>query len=408
MMGLSLSTWLFGCVVLVLIIGATGFVVWPLRPANAQNSQSMSRKDMNITLYRERLAELENAVAAGEMTQEEADVQKEEAGRHLLEDAQAETLHLPPEKTGSRWIFVLAVIFVPLFAIYIYLQGDGWRLLNADNKSPPWDFIINRAQKSLEKNPDDTETRIFLARSYRALERYQDSADAYAKLNALNHPANPDYLVEEGEMIALTREGDLQGKPTLLFQQALATHPAHGRALWYAGLAALQRNDNAEAISHWQTLAKQQLPEDFRLVLSQQLKRLGAEVPAGPMQAETVTMSAKPVIVVKVSADTELTSDLPPDTPVFIYAKQPGKTGPPVAATRITLAELPAQVTLSDEMSIMGGQGLSKLDRWVIYARISLEGSANAQMGDPFGRLELDKSDALKGLPLVIGNKWPE
>lgn len=408
MMGLSTGAWTFGSLALILSVVALGFALWPLRRGSVHAADApLTRKDQNIRLYRERLAEVEHAVRLGEMTAGEAKVQEEEAARHLLSDARAEPADGGQAKAGGAWLYALAAVAVPLCAVLLYLQGEGWRLHGADGQSPPWDFIIHRAQARLEKNPQDHDTRAFLARSYRALEKYDEAAREYAELNVRMTPPNPDFLVEEGEMRAMREEGSLQGRTSELFDHALRINPAHGRALWYAGLAALQRQDNEAAVGHWQILARQELPENFRHVLERQLKRLGAEVPA-TATIPTETAATAPVIRVKVEVAPGLVTDLPPSTTVFVYAKAQKGPGMPVAVSRMTLAELPAEIVLSDAMSMAGGPALSSLAHWAVYARIAPAGTAVAKQGDPYGVVELDTATALKSTLLTIDSRWQE
>ncbi|GEM_PF-201076 len=405
MMGLPVTTWLFGALALLLSVLGLLFVLWPMLARRGASDSVLSRKETNITLYRERVAELQKAVALGEMSAEDARLQEEEAGRHLLEDAQAEPVINPEPKAGGQWLILVSMLFLPVFALLIYLQGDGWRLLEGDAKSPPWDFIIQRAETRLANNPQDEETLLFLARSYRALEKHVESAQVYARLNALVSPAKPELLVEEAEMLAMVKQGDMRGRPTELFEQALSIDADHGRALWYAGLAALQRQDETEAVTYWQALARQELPESFRQVLERQLRKLGVELPAGAVSAQAKP-ELPPVIRVKVSAAVDLVDKLPAETPVFVYARAEDGPARPLAARRLTLADLPTEVVLDDAMQMAGGPALSSLDRWEIVARVSLSGAAQANAGDPYGSLQLDKAGALTGKMLEIDRLW--
>lgn len=400
-MGLLASTWLFGALLLLLTGLAVGFAIWPLR-CTANEEPQVSRKQANIAFYEARVEELDNALSLGEMTAEEVGLQKAEAARHLLEDASAGDA-LPQSTAGGRWMYLFAALLIPLIAVSVYLQGDGWRLINADEKSPPWDFIIHRAQDRLAKDPKDLETWVFLARSYRALEKFPESAQAYAELNQLTDQSNADFLVEEGEMLAMIDEGNLRGRPTELFALALKANPNHGRGLWYAGLAARQRNDEAQAIQYWQTLATQPLPESFRQLLSRQLKHLNAEVPE---QRNKTALQA--VIRVRVEAQPELVADLPANTTVFVYAKS--QTGParPLAAQRLTLSDLPATVELTDAMRMADGPALSDFSSWTVYARVAPSGNAQPEAADPIGEITLDKAQALSAKSLLIDSRWSE
>jgi cytochrome c-type biogenesis protein CcmH len=54
----------------------------------------------------------------------------------------------------------------------------------------------------------------------------------------------------------------------------------------------------------------------------------------------------------------------------------------PLAITRLTAAQLPASLTLTDAMSMVPGLTLSRFAQIVVGARISKSGNATPQRGD--------------------------
>lgn len=390
-MTISTTGWLFGTASLGLILMAMVFLFWPILKRKTDTEQS--RKAINVSLYESRVAELEQARSLDEIDNEEAELLKNEAAQHLLQDTAGDD-HRQNGSQSRTWPLLLAGLLIPVFTIFVYLQGDGWRLLGAHDQSPPWDFIIQRAERRLAEDPEDIETWTFLARSQRSLEQYEEASRAYAEVNKLSEYSNPNLLVEEGESIAMIDEGNLRGRPTELFDLALSIDPKHGRALWYAGLAAVQRSDKQAAIGHWQTLSAEELPDSFRQVLERQLRKLGAE----PLQPQ----KPAPVLNVSVDISEALRAGIPINTPVFVYARAVEGQGMPLAAKRITLGDLPAIVELDDSMRMAGGEALSSLTQWKITARVAKSGQAQSRAGDPIGETILQKNDALTGKPLLI------
>ena len=92
---------------------------------------------------------------------------------------------------------------------------------------------------------------------------------------------------------------------------------------------------------------------------------------------------------------------------VFVYAK--AKQGPrvPLAAKRLTLAELPASIVLDDSMAMVEGMSMSAFDELVISARVSKMGSAIAQSGDYIGQIDVMDKTAGKKLNIVIDTIVP-
>ena len=54
----------------------------------------------------------------------------------------------------------------------------------------------------------------------------------------------------------------------------------------------------------------------------------------------------------------------------------------PLAAQKLTAADLPATVTLSDSQALMADQNLSSVDQVKLIARLSTTGSDTPQAGD--------------------------
>jgi hypothetical protein len=67
---------------------------------------------------------------------------------------------------------------------------------------------------------------------------------------------------------------------------------------------------------------------------------------------------------------------------LFVFAKAAQGPAIPLAIARLTVAQLPARVTLTDAMSMMPNVTLSKFPRIILGARISKSGNAIAQSGD--------------------------
>jgi hypothetical protein len=70
---------------------------------------------------------------------------------------------------------------------------------------------------------------------------------------------------------------------------------------------------------------------------------------------------------------------------LFIYAKQPGAAGPPLAVLRVRAEHWPVRFTLNDTNAMVPGRNLSNANSVQIEARISKNGDALPQSGDLVG-----------------------
>src|SRR5699024_616861 len=78
-----------------------------------------------------------------------------------------------------------------------------------------------------------------------------------------------------------------------------------------------------------------------------------------------------------------LRAEVNPGAAVFVYARAAGGPPMPVAAEKHAVAKLPFTPTLDDSDSLMPTQKLSGLRQVDIVARLSRDGTANPQAGDP-------------------------
>lgn len=394
-------------VTLVAALGLSRPWWWPVAEARLQ------RRGANVAAYRERLAEIDRELEAGGLDAESAAQLRSEAGARLLgETAGAEPVPVAPRR--QLVALVPAVGFVALFAGLGYYVSDSWRelqLIETARQDPVAgqalmvQAMVEKLERRLSAQPEDVEGWAMLGRSYFVMDRYADAAQAYGKANAASQAQpNADWLVGEGEALALAKDRDLSGRPQQLFTQALALDPGQGKALWYAGLAAAQSGDYSTALDHWLRLRQQELPDDLAQVLDQRLPELarlaGRDLPTAPAPSALA-------LQVDVSLDSALADRLQPGMTLFVFAKAQEGPPMPLAVQRIDQPRLPLQVRLDDRLAMMPSLKLSQFDRWVVTARLSGAGSVQPQAGDLEGSRVVGRGEATGPLRLVIDRVLP-
>jgi len=75
---------------------------------------------------------------------------------------------------------------------------------------------------------------------------------------------------------------------------------------------------------------------------------------------------------------------------LFVFAREPGGQGPPLAAKRLTSAALGSEVRLSAADSLLPGRSLVAGQKVSITARISFSGQPLPVAGDLYGELTYD------------------
>jgi len=379
------------------------------------NAQQLERKQVNLAAYRSRLAEIDGDVASGVVDADSAAALKQELAARLLTDVD-ETAVAPQAVQRRPYLALLLALSLPIFAVVWYWMGDSWqtqRTLDEVVAHPDQaqqlmiEAMVQRLEKRLKKSPDDAEGWAMLGRSYFITQRYAEASQAYAKANMLNGAQTADWLVGQGEALAMANDRHVAGEPQKLFKQALTLDPAQGKALWYAGLAAAQSGQYKDALAYWLKLRDQQLPDELRTALDarlQELSQLGnLAVPARAVPKVADAVSLK----IQVSLSPSLAGKVPAGASLLVFAKAAGGPPMPLAVQKLDASQLPLTVTLDDSMAMMPTMKLSQFDRWVLTARVSQSGGAQAQSGDLQGQLELDRAAAGKPVALVISELVP-
>ena len=440
----------FWVLMILMLLVAIGILVYPL--LKARQYSSLAYKDSNLTINDEKVKELDLDLQEGRIDQQYYKAAREELDRELLIDIPAET----KETAGDHYtnaakrhpaLALMISVFVPMLALLLYLDLG---MHNASDES----FVASQQQQSTDKQPSIEEmTRkleakiekeggsvkdwIMLGRSHKYLGENEQAAKAFAV--ALEQDTdNAQVMLELAEVLALNNNRVFSDDALALVLKAQALEPDNPNTLWFAGVAEFQRGNHHEAITHLMNL----LPltggdvEVMKSVISviaksrQALVDAGEDMPAlekmiglESMMAEArvaskaasaeaenkpvSTGSAETRLEVLVDVSDQVKQKFEASDIVFVYAK--AKQGPrmPLAAKRITLAELPATIVLDDSMAMVEGMNMSAFDELVISARVTKTGSAIAQSGDYIGQMDVTDKSAGTKLNIVIDTVVP-
>ncbi len=265
--------WLI-CAAFILI--ALAFIL----PPALQHSEESDRKGdderklANIAVYQDQLAELKTDLQNGIVSEEQYAQDRDEIERRLLEDtksAKSEKKQTTAAVSARNTAYALG-IGIPFVAIVFYLNVGtpksitGQVATSAPTTSAPAprtqeqiEANVAALAKRLESNPSDAQGWTMLARSYSSMERFAESAGAYAKATELT-PNNADLWAEYAFSTAMASGRSLEGKPMELIQHALKVDPNNAKALQLAGSAAFQAKDYKKAVGYWERVLKQVPP----------------------------------------------------------------------------------------------------------------------------------------------------
>lgn len=400
---MNIEFWLLiaGLIMLALLVLLPPlFKKTPLRYADGEQR--------NTAIARQQLAELKLQLQTGVLSQDQYDAQYRELQLTLLDDLEVDAPAVPGGKTG-RWIVSVLVIAVPLLSVFLYMQlGEPQALvkseLAASNQKAADNVksMVNKLIQRLKQHPEDLEGWMMLGRSYVYAEQYQDAADVFAELNR-RKPNDPAVMLHYADALSMARNGQMDGEPAVLVDQALKLVPEDHTALWLAGMAKAEAGDFAQAITHWKKLSAL-LPTDDES--QAQLQKMIQMAEAEQQKPQGVASSAAAVdITVKVELGATLKAKVEPQHTVFIYAQAVNGPKMPLAIVRKQVADLPASVVLNDSVAMQPQTHLADFKQLRIVARISKTGNAMPQAGDLIGVAQLDSVSGNPSVGITINQE---
>mgnify|MGYP002401715834 CR=1 FL=1 len=371
---------------------------------------------MNAAIYREQLRDLENDLKDGSLAQCAFDEAQRELQRRLLAESGDENPSVgePVPSRAMRTAIVLAVLLpVASGALYAWLGSPDALKPGMSHKANAgeMDKMVEALAARLEKNPDDLRGWAMLARTYKAMRRFEEAEKAFARLgDAINEDAT--MLASYADLLAVRANGNLEGRPLQLIDKALELEPDHGMALSLAGTAAYNRKDFATAVKYWDRLLKTLPPDsDEAKGVAEAIAKLREEHKLGPATAVAAkagkpSAGAPTPLKGRVELAKAAQAQVKASDTVFIFARSAEGGRMPLAAKRITVADLPYDFVLDDSLAMMSGSKLSEAKQVVVEARVSKTGDVKPASGDWAGQSGAVKPSA-SGVKVSIDKQLP-
>ncbi len=422
-------TFILAATLLLLVVLA--ILLPPLWRAPKPKS-AVDRQQANLEIFRAQLGELERDRSQGLLGDDDFEQARSELQRRLLDEVQPDGPDIAPRETrGGRKTALALLIAIPLAAASGYAvlgQPQGLDALQTKARVTPQELetMLVRLADRLKTNPDDTKGWVMLARSYKALGRYAESAEAYSHAGALLD-SDAVLLADYAEVLGQVHGGSLAGKPSELIARALMIDPNEPQALFLAGAAATDRQDFPGVIDYWGRLLLQLEPgsEDARSLeaavskareIVAQMDTVAKGKQAGG-KAATKVAAAEPVKAAAVAVNAEridgevvlsgkIAAQASPDDVLFVFARAEEGSRMPLAVIRTSVGALPLAFQLDDALALPGGQKISQFKAVNVEARVAKAGRAQSSSGDLFGMVKGVKPGS-KGIKVVIDQVQP-
>ncbi|AHM75035.1 c-type cytochrome biogenesis protein CcmI [Yersinia hibernica] len=395
----------FWLIVIILLAVAGALLVIPAMRQET-NSPLTTRDELNKAIYQDRLSELAADEAQGVVAQQPELIQ--ELQQNLLTDIPAQSFE--QASPINRWVLLPGVVILVVVSVGLYLKTGGlaqvqaWHQVEAQMPELRARVANERAEPltmeeiarlglglrtSLQRDRGNINDWMMLGRVGMALNNASTATQAFAKAYQLA-PDNND--VRLGYVEVLIRSNDPQDNQlaTTMLRTIVGQDHTNLRAMSLLAFNAFEQGDFKQAIGAWEVMLKLLPAGDSR---TEVIKRSIAQAKSQAGQ-ETATLK------IELSLSPEAAQKLPQQGALIISVTD-GKSPIPVAVKQLPLSRFPLSVTLDDSNAMMPEHLLSSLPQVNVRARISLDGTANAQSGDWFG--DSDVQDfGTKGQPQTI------
>jgi cytochrome c-type biogenesis protein CcmH len=370
----------------LLLLVALSFLLIPvLRSRRAQREED--RTALNVALYQERVAELQTQEEEGVLDAAQMDAGRAEAARELLADT--EGVEAPRASRLGKPLPLLAAVLVPVLGLGLYMHygaSDKVELTREFSQAPKsMEEMTQRLERVVAAQPDSAEGMYFLGRTYMAQDRPADAAKMFERTVNLAG-RQPELLGQWAQAQYFADGKKWSDKVQALTDEALKADPKEVTSLGLLGIAAFEGERYQDAIDYWNRLLAQLPPDDpSRVALQGGITRATEKlVASGGKVAQASATKSTALLKVSVDLAAELKTKVQPGDSVFIFARAVSGPPAPLAVKRMTVADLPVTVELSDADAMMPQLKLSNFPEVQLVARISRAGKPTA--GEWIGR----------------------
>ena len=341
------------------------------------------------------LRELLIARAEGRIDQTEFD--RQQAALHIA------VLQNPAESNEKsnpaywRWMIAIAVAILVSGGIYWGIsprdvqqpsvredaaKRPGAKQSMQANAGSDLNTVVKKLADKMAKDPNNGEGWLLLAKTYSELRRYSEADSAYEKaspLVSLDVNALTDWA--DAHVMAKERKWDAEGRK--IVKRALAADPKHVKALALAGSEAFDRADYKQAIDFWKRMKAAAAVDsmDSKLAdanIAEVNAMLSGKQPATSAETGVVTAAVAGVVTLSPMLKGQVSAS---DT-VFVVAKAPDGSGPPLAVGRFKGTDFPIEFRLDDSSAIMPSRTISQFSEVLVSAKVSKGGTADSSKGD--------------------------
>lgn len=407
------SFWLYSTILLIVSLLFILVPVLRYRPV-IKTAGDEIRKQKNIEVFQQSLAELEQDKTEEVISEEEFEKLKAELQRSFLRDMEDEKSRTKAAgQSSNKLIPLLCLLFIPAFSYSLYevvgsardlaLPAIMQQLSAAETAEQQLDGLNRLAellQQRYDRNNDDIQNGYMLGTLYLELENFEQAIAVFTSMVGVMEPS-PDKATVLGQLaqsMYMAAGSKMTPAVEQVIGEAQSLNPNEFTILSLLAIDSFLNENFAQALTYWRRqLAQLDRNSQQAAVLSSRIAQVESLLPASALAATETTDNQGPSVSLVIELDESIKDLVDDSMRLFVYARNPAMPMP-LAAQTLAVPDFPFEITLDDSMAMIANMTLSTAQEVIVGARLSKSGNAIAQSGDiqvvsePFSLAEQDEA----------------
>ena len=405
-----------GLIFLILLL----LMIW--RPFFKQKTEDVSvngnlRDETNVRLYHEHKEEIEKDYRENRMDEENYQYLLAELDNTLLQDiestAKADNVAIGKGKKYSPFWPLGLSVFIIIFSVALYNKQGSYKLItelpagHGQQQAMSQEKMlqqrenqtlahIEKLQKHIESNPEDSEAWYNLGQTYVAAGGFAEAIVAFTQVISIEGE-HADLLGAIAQALYYQNEQQINGQVQEYIDKALALDVNDPSTNILLGMHNFIGENYQQAITYWQRVidVKNQGVniEALKEAVAEAKNRLGmsadnSATSSASNSAQNPTDKtqeiAGPQLKVSVSISDDIAKQLAQgeDRVVFIYAVPTNGQRMPLAAVKMKASDLPTVIVLNNSQAMSSEHTIGSVDKVHVYAIVSKLGGVGIKSGD--------------------------
>jgi cytochrome c-type biogenesis protein CcmI len=399
-------------------------LVYPLLKSSPK--ETLDRLTINKQVYRDRIKELELEKEQLQLTDEEFKALESELKKNLLEDAHLLSVNKPSgADTRTAWTWIsIGVIPVLAFALYFFIAdwrgylhwedliAKHQRYQNEPKAGGEWidqlskEELLLLLRTRLYNEPQDTRGWLILGQTLGSLGASSAAQSALTKALQTS-PEDESLQLTVAQILTSLNNPAAIEQAERLVEGILKNNSNHEGALTIYGFIKARNGDFDNAIAIWQNLIDRRVARGEGEGKGVEVLKQQIEYAKSLAEQKKQKSQNSFSLTAKIRIADELKGRFPATTKVFVIVRGNDGIPAPVAVKPMMLADLPAEIELTDADAMMPGRLMSNMETIRVLARISFSGQAKPQSGDWQSDEVVIQTQDPDSIDLVISKEIP-